>query len=439
MTEPSARVRQAPLKRDIGRLGVAVIALNGIIGAGIFALPGALAADFGAFSPWMILLFGLPIFLIAVPLAELASYFDRTGGPVAYAREAFGPFVSFQTGWAYYITRLSAFAANITVFATYAATLYAPLGEGWPRAALIVALALALAALNVAGVKRAVAALDALSILKAGPLLGLALLGVALYGFRARAPVVLPAFSEVETASLLILYAFIGFEQALVFGGETKDAQRAIPRAMSATLLATIALYFLVQFAYVAVMDGADGGKAPLAAMGETLLGPAGTLVVSLAALFSVAGNCLGSMASTPRVAYALAADGLLPKWFAAVNARYGTPANSIVFFCGLALVLALTGSFALLAVVSTLSRLFVYAVSLAALPVIRRKRGAPARTGVMKPLAPAILVAGLAFCAFAILQSKGEAWRVFGGLIAVGAGLYAIAFFHAGRSTRRP
>lgn len=415
------------LKRDIGWLGAAVIALNGIMGAGIFALPGSLAAQFGAFSPLMILLFGLPIFLIALPLAEIAGFYDRTGGPVAYAREAFGPFAAFQTGWTYFIARLSAFAANVTVFAAYAAALAPPLGEPLARAGVIVGATALFAGVNLAGVRSAVRALDALSLLKVSPLLLLAVFGLVTHGFG-DAPMRLPEFSGIETASLLILYAFVGFEQALVFGGETKDAGRTIPRAMTATLLATIGLYVLVQLAYVAVMGEDGGGKAPLAAFGSALLGEAGAIVISLAALFSIAGNCLGSAAAGPRLAYALALDGLLPRWFARVSAGRATPDNAILFYCGVALALALTNGFALLAVVSTLARLFVYAVSLAALPVVRTRRAAPPRQGAAKLVAPLILALGLAFCAFAIFQSKLDAWRIFGVLIIAGAALYALA-----------
>ncbi|NWG70483.1 MAG: APC family permease [Parvularculaceae bacterium] len=428
MTNPFPAADQAEaLKRDIGWLGSAVIALNGIMGAGIFALPGSLAADFGAFAPLMIILFGLPIFLIALPLAEVASFYDRTGGPVAYAREAFGPFVAFQTGWTYFVARLSAFAANVTVFAAYAATL-APVFESLFARTLLIAGVIALfAAANLASVRHAVGGLKALTILKVAPLLALALYALATQGLS-QGEVRLPEFSEVETASLLILYAFVGFEHVVVLGGETKDARRTIPRAMTATLLATIALYFLVQLAYAAAMGDDDGGKAPLAAFGRTLLGEAGAVIISLAALFSIAGNCLSSAASTPRLAYALARDGLLPGWFAQVSKTRATPDNAIVFFCGLALALALTNGFALLAVVSTLARLLVYAVSLAALPIVRRRREAPPRRGVQKILAPAVLALGLAFCAFAVAQSKLDSWRVFGALLLVGAVLYAIS-----------
>lgn len=416
------------LKRDIGPLGSAMLVLNGIVGAGIFALPGTLYGEFGAFSPWLIPIFGAFVFLIAAPLGELAGLFDKTGGPVAYTREAFGPFVSFQTGWAYYLTRVTAFGANTTVLVAYAAALSPGLDEGLSRAALIVLLIGAITAINVVGVKRAVAALDALSVLKIAPLLFVAIIAVALFGFRGGEPLVLPAFSEIERASLLILYAFTGFESSLVVAGETKNPERTIPRALAATLLATIGVYFIIQFAYAAAMAGEAVDKAPLVALGEKVLGPAGAILMLAAALFSVGGNLMGSMAASPRVTFALAREGTLPRWFGRVDERFATPANSIVFLGATAALLALSGSFAALAVVSTLARLFVYFACLASLPVIRAKRGLPPRQGASRYMAPAILASGLIFCLWAISQSTWESWAFFGALVLVGAALYAVA-----------
>lgn len=411
-----------------------MLVLNGIVGAGIFALPGTMLAEFGAFSPWLIPIFGVFTLLVAIPLGEVAGFFERTGGPVAYTEEAFGPFVSFQTGWTYYVAKLSSSAANTAVFAAYAAALWPPLGNGLPRAALIVAVLGAVTAVNVIGVKRAVAVLDALSILKIAPLLLLALPAAILYGFRGGAPIVLPHFDDVERASLLIFYAFVGFEISLVVGGETKDAKRTIPRALIATIVATIALYFIVQFAYTATMQGEAAGAAPLVAFGRKLIGPTGAMLMIFAALFSIAGNVMGAMASSARVTFALAAGGQLPGWFSRVNARYATPANSIVFLGATAMILALSGSFVSLAVVSSLARLWVYLASIAALPVIRRKHGAQARRGPARILAPAVFAGGLLFCLWAISQSTLESWRLFGLLVLAGGILYILARYLSAR-----
>src|SRR3954462_8591591 len=110
--------RDEPLKRDIGFLGSAFLSFNGMVGAGIFALPGTLHAKFGAFSPFLFPLFGLLVLMIALPFARVAGRHPVSGGPAVYAA-AFGPAAAFQAGWIYYVARAAALAANMTVLVTY--------------------------------------------------------------------------------------------------------------------------------------------------------------------------------------------------------------------------------------------------------------------------------------------------------------------------------
>lgn len=412
------------LKRDIGFAGSAFLAFNGVVGAGIFALPGTLYDQFGVFSPWLFPLFGGLILLVAVPFAQLAARFGITGGPVAYVAAAFGPAASFQVGWLYYIARVTAMAANSNVFVAYAATVWPALAGGAARIAAIVALLGLLTVVNIVGVKRAVRLLDALTFLKALPLLLMAIIGLVLFGGELRLPSAIPPLGEVEAAALLVLYAFIGFENLLVPAEETTDPRRTIPRAMLLTIGATIALYFLVQLAYVAASP-ATGGDAPLVAWGSLVAGGIGAAILTFAALFSLAGNLTGSMLVSPRVTFALARAGSLPGWFGRVSARYQTPANSIIFMGLVGIVLAVTGSFVLLAVVSTLSRLVVYAVSMAALPKLRRDGGEPVGGGIMGVV---VLVGGFAVCGWAMAQSDWQSWKLLLAAIAAGVVLYVIA-----------
>jgi len=405
------------LKRDIGFFGSAFLSFNGVVGAGIFALPAALYSQFGDFSPWLFPLFGLLVLVIALPFARVAAHHPVSGGPVVYAA-AFGSAVSFQAGWIYYVARSAALAANANVLITYLSTLWAPLSEGVARAATILAVVGAITFINIVGVKRAVRFLDALTLLKAAPLLFVAILGLIVAGGSIQAPASLPPLTELEAAALLILYAFVGFENSVVPAGETTDPQRTIPRALIATILATATLYFLVQLSYVAVMEPGEGGDAPMVAFGTALMGPAGGLLLTAAAVFSLLGNISGGMTGTTRTTYALGRDGLLPGWFGKVSERYATPSNSILFMGGLVALLALTGSFVWLAVVSTLARMIVYSISIASLP--KAERG--------KPLIWLLVVAAIAVCVWAALQTAWPSWRALLALVAVGTVLYLIA-----------
>lgn len=411
------RDEETVLRREIGFVGSAFLSFNGVVGAGIFALPAVLYSQFGAFSPWLFPLFGLLVLLVAVPFARVAAHHPVSGGPVVYAA-AFGPAASFQLGWIYYVARATALAANANVLVTYLATLWPPLAEGVVRAATILSVVAAITFINVTGVRRAVRFLDALTLLKAAPLLFVAILGLVLAGDGIEAPTTLPPLTELEAAALLILYAFVGFENSVVPAGETTNPRRTIPRALIATIAATAALYFLVQLSYVAVMAPGEGGDAPMVAFGAALMGPAGALLLTAAAIFSLLGNISGGMTGTTRTTYAMGRDGLLPAWFGRISERHATPANSILFMGGLIALLALTGSFVWLAVVSTLARMIVYSVSIAALPKAERAT----------PLIWLMVAGGIAVCVWAALQSAWPSWRVLIALVAAGTVLYLFA-----------
>ena len=408
------------LRRDIGPVGSALLCFNGIVGAGIFALPATLHGQFGDFSPWLFPLFGSLFLLIVIPFARVASLFPVSGGPVAYTAVLGRP-VSFQVGWLYFLARVTAFAANATVFATYAGALWPPLSGPVGRSALLVVAVALLTWVNVVGVRRAVRALDALSLLKALPLLGLAVWALVSFGPAPTGPP--PTLGAFEAAALATLYAFVGFENSVVPAAETRRPERTIPIALVATVVATAALYTLVQFAYVAVMPDGAAPDAPLAAMADLLIGPAGIVLLSATAMASVAGNLLASVTSTPRVLLGLSDEKLLPRWFGIVHAKWHTPANSILFMSAVGLALALSGSFVWLAVISTLARLFIYGLSLVALPVAGGRLGKPVGAAM-----GAMVAAGLLLCIWAASQAKAESWVMLGGSVAVGFVLFLLA-----------
>jgi amino acid transporter len=287
-----------------------------------------------------------------------------------------------------------------------------------PRAVVILVVIGLIVLVNIAGVKKAVRLLDGLTLLKAAPLLFVALLGLIVAGGSIEAPAGLPVFSDLEAAALLVLYAFVGFENSVVPAGETADAKRTIPRALVATILSTAALYFLIQLSYVAVMQPGEGKDAPMVAFGSALMGPAGAIILTVAAVCSILGNVSGGVTGTTRTTYAMGRDGLLPAWFGRVSERYATPANSIAFMGGLIALLALSGSFVWLAVVSTLARMIVYSISIASLP--KQERPGPGLWLLM--------AGGLAICAWAAFQSAWPSWRMLLILAAAGTVLYAAA-----------
>lgn len=416
------------LERRIGLGGALLLSFNGAVGAAIFALPATLAADFGSFSPWLFPLVALGAMLVIWPFARSVAAFDQSGGPATYA-QVFGRFAGFELGWIFYVARAAAFAANANVLIAYLGRWVPQIGEGPLRATAIAFVCAALAAANIVGVKRALRLLAGLTLLKALPLVIAALAALFLFAPipAASAP---PPLSRFEAGALLVFYAFVGFENLVVPAGETKRPATTLPRAIMLSILATTALYFVVQLAFVTVFPagGADAG-APLVDLGKKLAGPAGAIILTLTAIASLFGNLHGIMTAVPRVTSAMGERGDLPSWFAAVSPRFHTPANSIAFLAVLTAALAISGGFVWLAVVSTLARMFVYAVTIAALP---RAPGRP-RLNVLHWASGAL---GIAICAWAAAQAEAQAWLTLTLLAAAGILLYAMTF--AARFRRR-
>ncbi len=408
------------LERRIGLGGAVLLSFNGVLGGAIFALPAVLAAQYGTFSPWLFPLVACASLLIIIPFATSAAAFPDSGGPALYGA-VFGHFAGFQLGWIYYVARSAAFAANINVLAAYVARWSPGADQGLARAAIILAVCAALAAVNIAGIRRALQLLGGLTLLKAIPLL-VAALAALLLSYPPPAPGPLPQLSLFETGALSVFYAFVGFENVVVPAGETRRPGRVLPRAILITIASTTLLYFLVQLAFVAALPGgASDPKAPLIDLGEWLAGAPGAIILTLAAIASLGGNLHGIMTSTSRVTYALAERGDLPRWFAAVHPRFVSPANSIAFLAVLSAGLALAGSYVWLAVISTLARLIVYAATIAALPWAPGKRYVPLSFY-------ALGIAGILLCIWAALQADAAAWRTLGALALGGALLYALS-----------
>jgi amino acid transporter len=408
------------LPRRIGLVGSFALAFNGTVAASIFALPATLAADFGAFSPLLFPIVAFAAMLIVIPFSLSAAAFPESGGPAAYGA-VFGRFAGVEAGWIYYVARATAFAANANVLTAYLARWLAGADEGALRISLLLAATTLFAAINIAGVRRSIGLLAALAVLKAVPLFVAAGAALALT-FPWPAPAPAPTLTEFEAGLLIVFYAFVGFENAEIPAGETKAPSRNLPRAILITIGVTTLLYFLVQLAFVSALPaGGTDKKAPLIDLGSWLMGPAGAAILTLAAVASLSGSLHGLMTSTPRVTYALGLRGDVPAWFARVQPKLETPANSIIFFALFSGALAVSGSFVWLAVVSTLARMIVYTVAIAALPRAPKRRRVTAWHWLVGAL-------GIAVCAWAAAQADAKAWITLAVLAAAGLVLYVLA-----------
>ncbi len=392
----AAPVSDTLLRREIGRVGIATIAMNGVVGSGIFALPAVAIAKTGAFSPWVFLLCGALILTVALTLARAASFFETTGGPIVYTTQAFGRFVGFQTGLLIYVSRVAAIAASANLLVSYAVPLWAPLASGLPRTAAIVGYIALATVLNAIGVRAGMTVLYLISALKLAPLLLLILLGLPDVRWAAVAGSDPVPLATLGSTMLVLMYAFIGFEFSLIAAGETRNARSAIPRTLVKTVLAVAAAYAAIQLVAVSVGPDLGASETPLIEIARRLMGPAGTVILGLGVVFSIGGGSLTSLLTAPRLTFALSRDGTLPAWFGAVNPRTHVPVNSILFCGTFSIALAIGQHFVWLATLSTFVRLLAYALCIASLPVIERRL--PAVPGQFR------LPGGLAIPAVALL-----------------------------------
>ena len=406
--------------RTVGFWGTALFPINGMIGAGIFALPAVLAAGVSSFAPWLMLAGGLAFMPLALCYAWLAGRFENSGGPVLYGEAAFGRFVGFQAGWARYASAIVTAAANTSVMVAYLAALWPALSNPVVEAGAIATILAIITFVNLIGMRRAVGALGVMTIIKVAPLL--ALVVSAVFGGDGAIGFVVPEFSEVETVVLLTFYAFMGFEAVVEPAGEMRKPRRDIPLAIVSMVAAVTALYMAVIWAYLAIDPQIVNEENALAGAALETMGDIGATAIVIAAAFSIAANNFNGATTQPRILYGMAQRGMLPRWFQGVSKRYGTPGNAILFTGAASIAFGMWEGFAVLAVAGTLIRLVTYGICAAALPVLEY------RDGRINPVRALCALIAIAVSLFVALQVDTRTVLVLIGLLGLGTLFYFVA-----------
>lgn len=423
------------LIRGIRRWDLASVAINAIIGAGIFGLPSRVFALVGTYSLIAFIVCAIVVALIILCYAEVGSRFNETGGPYLYAREAFGTAVGFEVGWLMWLARLTAFAANCNLLVDYLGFFWAPATTHYWREALIVTVVAALAAVNVLGVRDAARVTNVFTVGKLIPIIlfigvGVFFLNSQNYSFGER-----PAYGAFSSSVLILIYAFSGFEMAAIPAGEVRDPQRDLPLALITAIGVVALLYISIQVICIGALPALASSQKPLADASSIFLGRAGAAIISAGVIVSIVGNLNVIILAGSRLPFAMSERRELPRFVSAIHQRFRTPHNAILITSALALALTLWSTFSKQVNLSVIARLISYSVTCAALLVFRRKKDV-APSMFKSPAGVAVAIASLLLSGW--LLSNSNWLDVRDSLVAIAVGLLIYCAYRFARARGR-
>ena len=422
MTESGA------LRRTLGPVTLALIFTNGIIGAGIFALPGLVAAALGSATAVGYAICAVLVVLIFLCFAEVGSRVHDSGGAYAYVERAFGPFAGFiAANLMWFGVGACVDAALAVVLVSTLATALPVLAQPLPRALALIALFAFMAGVNITGVKTGARLVVALTVLKLLPLLLLLVVGIPHIAWSLVIPSSMPSASTLGRGVLLLMFAFIGGESSLSASGELRNPSRTVPLGLLMGVATVVSIYFGLQLVAEGVL-GADlpaQTTTPLAAVAEQLMGPWGRSLLLGAVTLSIFALVNGDLLVSPRCLYAAAKDGLLPASLAKVHPRFQTPYMAILVFAAIACALAVLGAFKPLAILGTASVLLVDVFVCLAVLRLRQRGVQTADAPFVIPGGPLVPILGAAVCVWVLTNLSREELLGLSALVFFSGGLY--------------
>lgn len=417
--------------RAIDTRALAFNAVNLTIGTTVYVIPALIAAEVGRWAILSYVACAALMTLVVLCFAEAGSRVPSSGGSYAWIEQVFGPFAAFLLGWLLYAGGLALGAASVMQLLFRGLSEIAPwVNDPWPHAVMVVAILATMAALNVRGVRRSARLVEGVTLVKLAPLAIILVTGVG--GVVASNLTIgsWPGTSAFGHSIFLVIFLFAGIENALLASGEVSDPTRSVPRAVLIALAVVTVLYLATHVIAQGVMGEklAQRTAAPIADMAERRIGAAGRGLVLFAMIVAPLSYLLGELLSAPRMLYAMARDGFLPRAVGRVHATHHTPHVAIWVHAALVAALVLTRSFEWLAIVSSVSTLLVYLVCALATVQLRRRNvqlmGEPFRL----PFGTAIpVVASLVMAALLFATRREELVAVLA-MAAAGALLYAAA-----------
>ncbi len=371
-------MKDSNLVRGISRWDLTAIAINTIIGTGIFLLPSKVTALIGGYSLIAFIVCAVIIAFIVLCFAEVSSRFQATGGMYLYAREAFGSVVGFEVGWLYWIVRVTTFAANCNAFLIYLGFFLPSANQGYLRILIISLVVLFITLVNLLGVRESAMMTNIFTVGKIIPLLIFAAVGMffiqpANFSFAET-----PEYGKFSEAVLLLIYAYVGFEAAVIPAGETKEPRKNVPFALLTALGFCAVLFIIIQIVAIGTLPELAASERPLADAAGKFMGSFGAAFIVVGALVSILGNLNGGFLAASRLPFAMAEQKELPKLLAKTHEKFKTPFVSIILTAVIILIFTIQSSFLTALTIATITRLLVYATTCASLPVFRWRNNAP-------------------------------------------------------------
>jgi len=411
------------LKRVIGVPGLTLSIVSGVIGAGIFALPAIVSISLGAFSIVAYIFCGILLAAILLCYAEIGSRVTTSGGSYAYVEAAFGNFPGYIINWLYFFGwGILGSAALMNIIADSLAVVFPVFANSLVRGASIFILIAFMMIINVLGAKQTVDVVKSITIVKLLPLFGIIIFGFSYVKATNLHWEHLPSLKTFSDTSLILFFAFAGFETSLGASGEIKNANRTVPLSIFFAGMIVLFIYMLLQ----TVVQGMFGAQivlfrnAPLAAVADKIIGPAGATVLLLCAAVSCFGNVMLDILCTPRSLFAGANDGLFPKFLGKVHPKFATPYLAVITYGSLIFIFSIAGGFQQLAIMASAIILLVYLAVILATIKLRGKKMEGDEKKFRAPggiITPLIGIAAIIW----LLSSLGK-WEIVSTLIFIAA-----------------
>lgn len=389
--------RDAGLVRAVGTGGLSANIINIVVGAGIFAVPAALAASTGLYAPVAFLICAMIIGAVAICFAEGGSRIPTSGGAYGYIAAAFGPLVGYVAGTLLWFGDVLACGGVSAAFADVVVSVLPVRVVAPAHAAVVIGVIGGVAAVNVGGVARGARLVNAVLSIKLIPILIFVVVGATAVHRANFVQMVSPNTAGLGRALILALFVFTGMEASLTASGEVEQPARTIPRALGVAMVAVTVLYIAIQVIAQGILGSALANSTVPLADAMARISPGLRLLMLAGAALSMFGWLGSDLLGSPRMLFAFARDGLLPRFLGRVHPGTHAPHVAILCYAGLAIGLALTGTFAELAVLATLASAVLYIGGCVAAWKLARRGVALAGTPLNFPWLGAAMVTGVA------------------------------------------